>query len=174
MEQPGSDFADYAGFVPGLAISILVALILGGSIARRVGASRLVATLLILGLGAVLSATVTPSREALMGMPQISTGCDLSRIGPDQWSAYAQLDDTSLNVLLFIPLGMAIGLLPRTRPKAGLILGAIFLPIAIETFQLVAAPLGRACQSGDVFDNLMGLALGLGIGSAVGRIGQRA
>ena len=35
------------------------------------------------------------------------------------------------------------------------------MPFLIEAVQLVATPLGRVCQSGDVVDNLTGLVIGL-------------
>ena len=171
----GIDLGDYAGFFPGLVISVVVALILSGGVARRLGTPRVVAFLLLASLGAVLSATITPSREALLLHPAIATGgCDLSRVGPARLAEYVSVGTATLNVALFIPLGVAIGLLPHSRLKLGLVLGAMVLPIAIETIQLVAAPLGRACQSADVFDNLLGVVLGLGAGLAAGWIGRRA
>jgi glycopeptide antibiotics resistance protein len=170
----GSTFGDYAGFVPGLAISIILALLLGGSVARRLGTTRMVATLLILSLGVVLSATVTPSRDALMGMPKIPAGCDLSRVGLAPWREYVHVDDTSLNVLLFIPLGAFIGVLPRSPYRWPVAVAAIILPFAIEGFQLVVTPLGRACQSADVVDNLLGLTLGLVAGLTAAWVGRRA
>jgi len=165
--------AAYAWFVPGVVISALLAILLGGRLGRRIGAHRIVATLLVFSVGTVLAATVTPSRDALMGAPGISSGCDLSRIGPAAWQDYAQVDDTSLNVLLFVPLGVSIALLTRSRLRAGLVLGAILLPVGVETLQLVVTPLGRACQAADVSDNLTGLALGLGLGLAVAWILRR-
>jgi hypothetical protein len=171
----GVDLGDYAGFIPGVAISIIVALILSGSVARRLGTRRAVAWLLLASLGAVLSATVTPSREALLLHPATGmVGCDLSRVGPARWAEYLTLGTTSLNVVLFVPLGVAIGLLPHSQLKAALVLGAVILPIAIETVQLVVGPLGRACQSADVFDNLLGLVLGLLAGLTAAWIGRRA
>jgi glycopeptide antibiotics resistance protein len=174
VAHSGSGFGDYAGFIPGLAVCIVLALILGGSVDRRLRVDRVVSTLLIVSLGLVLSATVTPSREALLGMPQESMGCDLSRVGLAPWSEYAHLNDTSLNVLLFVPLGVLIGMLRRSPYRLPIILAAVILPFAIETIQLVIAPLGRACQSADVFDNLAGLVLGLGVGSTAGWIRRRA
>ncbi len=169
------DFGDYAGFVPGLAISLVVALILSASVARRLGTSRVEAWLLLVSLGAVMSATVTPSREALLLHPAAGTwGCDLSRLGPAPWADYLRLGTTSLNVVLFVPLGLAIGLLPPSRVKAALVLAAVALPILIETLQFVAVPLGRACQGADVFDDLLGLVLGLGAGLTARWLGRRA
>jgi hypothetical protein len=44
------------------------------------------------------------------------------------------------------------------------VIGAALLPLTIESIQLVATPLRRACQGADVIDNMLGLALGLAAG----------
>ena len=95
--------------------------------------------------------------------------CDLSRVGPAPIGVYLHFDDPILNVLMFIPLGLLIGLLDPRQHRRGLLIAAVLLPFAIEATQAVAVPLGRACPGGDVFDNLAGLALGLVIGAAFHR-----
>ena len=65
-------------------------------------------------------------------------------------------------------------MLPRSPYRAPILIAAVILPFAVEAFQLVVTPLGRACQSADVFDNLLGLVVGLGVGSLIGWIGRRA
>jgi hypothetical protein len=174
FRDPVNGIGGYAGFVPGLVVSVILALLLCGRVARRLRVSRVVAALLIVSFGVVLSATVTPSREAIMGTPHLSVGCDLSRWGPAMWREYLYVGDTSLNVLLFIPLGALIGMLPRSPHRVPILIAAIILPFAVEGVQLVVSPLGRACQSADIFDNLLGLTLGLGIGLLVAWIGRRA
>ena len=77
-------------------------------------------------------------------------------------------------MVMFIPLGFAIAVVPRSPRKAAVLVAAVALPFVIEATQLLVAPLGRACQSADVFDNLLGLVVGLGVGSVVGRIGRGA
>ena len=173
FQDPVNGPGDYAGLIPGLMISVILALVLCGGVAHRLRVGRVVAALLVVSLGVVLSATVTPSREAIMGMPHLSAGCDLSRLWPAPWREYVHVEDTSLNVLLFIPLGALIGMLPRSPYRWPIVIGAIILPFAIEGFQLVATPLGRACQSGDVVDNLLGLTLGFGAGLTAMWIGRR-
>lgn len=96
--------------------------------------------------------------------------CDLSRIGLASWRELSHLDDASLNILLFVPLGISIGLCPRSRAKLIVLTGAFVLPAAVELIQLVAVSLGRECQSADVVDNVFGLLLGLLAGSVAGRI----
>lgn len=168
-------FGDYIGFVPGLLVSVLVALAVGGHVAGRLRVNRTTAVLLVISLGVVLAATVTPSREALIGaVPPVPARCDMSRFWLAPLSAYGRVSDTSLNVLLFVPLGALIGLTPPSPYRWPIILAAIALPFVIEGFQLIAAPLGRACQSGDVVDNLAGLVLGLVGGWSVGTVWRLA
>jgi len=70
-------------------------------------------------------------------------------------------------VLLFVPLGVALAKVPRSRRKALLVAGAVLLPVAIEAVQRQAVVLNRSCQSADVVDNLAGLLIGFAIGTLV-------
>jgi glycopeptide antibiotics resistance protein len=83
-------------------------------------------------------------------------------------SELLRFNDASLNVLLFMPLGVSIGLMPRSRLKVIVFVAAIALPFAIETTQMLLPLLDRSCESADVIDNLTGLVLGLAGGFAVG------
>jgi hypothetical protein len=75
-------------------------------------------------------------------------------------------------VALFLPLGLCVGLHRRSRASAGLLLGAVLLPVGIELVQLQFPGLGRYCDSRDVADNLLGLAVGLAGGAVIGGIGR--
>jgi glycopeptide antibiotics resistance protein len=152
---------DYAGFVPGVAISLIVSLLACGLASRALKITRAHGWALLMSLGVVLSATVTPSREALLFGAQGSGTCDLSRIALAPLQDLSHLNDTSLNILLFVPLGLAIALCPRSRPKYVVLAVAFVLPASIELTQLLVPPLGRECQSADVIDNLTGLVVGL-------------
>jgi glycopeptide antibiotics resistance protein len=95
--------------------------------------------------------------------------CDLTRLGLAPLDELLSLNsEPSLNVLLFLPLGLAMGLLPRSAGKVALLAGAIALPAAVEFLQGVLVPLNRSCSSADVVDNLTGLAAGFALGSAAG------
>jgi hypothetical protein len=123
--------------------------------------------MLILGLGLIASATLTPSREALR-FGAVGTGtCDLGRIGIASIRDLIDLRDPTFNVLLYVPLGLAIGLFPWSRSKVALALAGIALPFVIEAIQLVAIGLDRACQSADISDNLTGLVIGLVVGTVI-------
>lgn len=156
--------------LPGLGASILVAVLLNRPVGRALRTGPHLGWSLIVGLGIVLSATLTPSAEALeMGLTGIRA-CDLSRLWPASLEEILRLRSAGLNILLFVPLGAAIGLLPRARRKAVVIAAAAALPFAIEAVQMLVVPLDRACQSADIIDNLVGLTLGLLVGTAAGRV----
>ena len=70
-------------------------------------------------------------------------------------------------MVMFVPLGFAIAVLPWSHRKAAVLVAAVALPFVIEATQLLVAPLGRACESGDGVDNLTGLFIGLAAGAVV-------
>jgi hypothetical protein len=171
------DVAIYLGDVslllPGIALAAVAGLILGPRVGRAMGRGRVLGGLLVLGFGMILAATLTPSAEAIRSGAVGSGTCDLSRFGPAHLGAILSLEDAGFNVLLFLPLGIAIGTtVPRGR-RFGLLAAAIALSPAIELIQLVVTRLDRACQSSDVFDNVTGLIVGFVIGSVAAWLGSR-
>jgi glycopeptide antibiotics resistance protein len=154
--------------LPGIAIALVVSFVVSGRVGRALRVARPVAWLMILSLGVILAATMTPQWEALAFGARGSSSCDFSRIGLASLTEYLRFNDTSLNVLMFIPLGVAFGMIPGSRRTAAVVIAAIALPFAIETIQLLLPVLDRACESADVADNLTGLVLGLGGGVVAG------
>jgi VanZ family protein len=151
-------------FLPGLAITTVIALAIAGRVARRLRTERWIAVLLVMSVGAVLAATIPPISGGLDYHPPPPGQCDFSRIGPAALSQYLQIDDPSLNVILFVPLGLAIGLLGRSPAAARLFVPALALSPAVEATQSLVPILGRGCESADVVDNLLGLGIGLAVG----------
>jgi glycopeptide antibiotics resistance protein len=160
-------------FLPGVAGSIAVGFVASQRAAGWLGVHRVLGWGLVVALGLVLSATLTPHHEEASGLATGAFGCDMTRVGLPPLDELLEINDTSLNVLLFVPLGTLLGLVPRSRRKGVAIAGAVALPFIIETTQLVMTPLDRACQSADVVDNLTGLVLGLAIGSIAGFVWAR-
>ena len=154
--------------VQGLAVSLVMAFVLGRPIERTFRSGPLLSWALVVSLGIILSATLTPSREAIDSGAAGLRACDFSRVGLAPVQELIRLSETSLNVLMFLPLGAAIGLVPRSRRKAVLVACAIALPFAIEATQLLVRRLDRVCESADVVDNLTGLAIGLAGGVVAG------
>ena len=151
-------------FLPGLAITTVIALAVAGRVARRLRTESWIAFLLLMSVGAVLVATIPPDAGGFSGRTSAPGRCDFGRIGLAPLSQYLHLGDTSLNVILFVPLGVAIGLLGRSAVTAWLLVAALASPVVIEAIQSLAPMLGRGCQSRDVVDNLLGLGIGLALG----------
>lgn len=171
------DLGDYPGLIPGLILSLTIATAAADRVARSLTVGRVVAATLLFALGLIVSVTLTPSGGALHAFLHGHqwTGhrtCDLHRFWP---ATPADLDpDVGLNILLFVPLGLALAFLPRNRTALAIAAGAVALPFAIETIQLMLPQMGRVCQSADVADNLSGLAIGAVVGAlAVGLAGAR-
>jgi len=174
-DKVASTLSGYPGFLPGVVVSILVAYVASTAVARVFRVGRFVGGALVFGLLIIVSATLTPGGTAARAG---GLTCDVSRIGLAPLHDLLRISEVSLNVALFIPLGAALGLLPRSGRKATAIIAALALPVAIETIQLLVPFLERACQSADVSDNVTGLLIGLGVGTLTGfgiaRLGSRS
>lgn len=153
-------------FLPGVAVSAAISLVAGGRAARWLATRRAVGTLLLFAAGIVVSATLTPGggEDAAAAASRGAVSCDFSRIGLPPLGLLRGLNEVSLNVVLFAPLGFAIGLLPRSRRTLAVVLAAIAFPFVIEATQALVTPLGRGCESADVIDNLLGLVGGMVVG----------
>ena len=158
--------SDFAWFWPGVAISVVASVGLARRVGSALGGGRLTGAALVFSVGLIVSATLTPSREALRFGAVGSGTCDLSRLGLAALHDVVTLGDPGFNILLFLPFGLVLATLPRSR-FAPFLVAAIILPPAIEATQLLVGVLDRACQSSDVVDNLTGLVIGLAIGRAV-------
>jgi hypothetical protein len=147
---------------------LVLALAAGDRVGRALGVRRAVAVALIVSFGIIVSATLTPL-GGVVDVGAAGTGsCDVTRSGLPRLGELLAISDTSLNVLLFVPLGVCIAFIPRSRTRVLVVVAAIALPFAIEATQLLVPLLGRGCESADVVDNLIGLAIGLAIGLVAG------
>lgn len=156
-----------------LLVAVFIAVWLSPVVARRLHASRGLAVLLVVGFGLVLAATLTPDADALAGEASDGT-CDVSRVWLASVAQLTRVTDISLNVLLFVPLGLAVGLLPRSRAANVITIAAVALPFVVEGTQLLVTALGRGCQTADIVDNLLGLAIGMVLGTGARLIMARS
>ena len=156
--------------LPGSAVALVVSLVASGRVGRWLGVRRAIAGLMLLTLGVILSGTLTPLARDYVEDPESAGSCDLSRMRPASLSEVFGPTDVLGNILMFIPLGFAVGLVPGSRRKAAVIVGVVALPFTVELIQLVVTPLNRGCESADVVDNLTGLVIGLGAGFVVSRV----
>jgi len=147
--------------VPGVAISIVASTLASGALGRWLRVRRSVAWLLLTSVGVILAATLSPVQHREVVAPGLASTCDLSRTWLPSLAEVLSSEDVAINILMLVPLGFAIGLVPRSWPKVLVLVAAALLPPAIETVQLLSSGLGRACQGSDVADNLTGLAIGV-------------
>jgi hypothetical protein len=155
---------DVSQFAPGLLLAVGVGLIATPIVHLALRVGWILSYAISTSLAAILLTTLAPGGDA--PTPGSSTGsCDLTRLGPGTIANLLTINEVSLNILLFVPLGIAIGLMPRSPRKAVAIVLGITLPIAIEVVQLSVPSLGRYCDSADVADNLTGLVAGLVAGT---------
>jgi hypothetical protein len=154
--------------LPVLLGSLVLGAVVARPLSRRIGSSVAIAFLLVASVGLIVAVTLTPHVEPALGEPRSGGWCDMTRIGLPPLGALMRPNEASLNVLLFVPLGLAIGLVPAGRARVVLIVGGLAAPFVVELVQSLVTALGRGCQSADIFDNLTGLVVGLVVGMGVG------
>jgi VanZ like family len=151
-------------FIPAVVAVTALALAGAGPLAHATGAGGVRCALVLIAFGVVAAATLTPQAPAFEGVHGSGT-CDVTRLRPADLDAYLEGGEALGNVLLFLPLGIALGLLPPSRTWTWLVALAIALPFVVEGLQMALPALDRACQAADVVDNLLGLGIGLALGA---------
>lgn len=154
-------------FWPALVATLAVALALAGPVSRSLRTSRVLAWILLASVGLIVAATLTPIHGPTGIDLALARPCDLERRWFASWPEMSSITDVSLNIALFIPLGLSIAWLPRSRATIAVTGLAIALPFVVEGLQFLVPSLARGCQSGDVIDNLTGLVIGLGVGALI-------
>lgn len=149
--------------LPGAALAFVASILASGAVGRWLGVRRSVAWIGLFSLGVIVASTLTPLDPGSVVIRDVRV-CDDTRQALAPFSEWFRGSDATLNVLLFLPLGLAIGMAPWTWRTLLVGLAAITLPMAIEATQLVVPPLGRGCETADIVDNLTGLVLGMAAG----------
>lgn len=146
----------------GLVIVAVVAVVLAFPFGQLLRSNPIVVGLLIAAIGAVLVFTLTPQ-------PRIYGGADtcLYSFSKPSRSDLVEPTDISLNLLLFLPIGVLVMLLRPVVVIVMFILFALLLPIALEYLQFAISRLGRTCSFYDIATNELGLIIGLAIGVIV-------
>ena len=140
---------------PAIVAAIGVAALSSRAVASTLGTTAPHAFFLLMSVGGIVALTLTPARHA-GGF----NACHLSVPQPISMAEFVPLTERGLNVVLFIPLGLTLGLVPRSRIKAEAVLLAAISPAMVELTQYVFNELGRACEGADIVDNLTGLGTG--------------
>ena len=145
--------------LPVVLVGLFIAVACGRLLARRLRCPWWVAVALVASLTLVIAVTLTPQSisEDVIDAGEISW--------PFTW-ILALLDERTLNVLLFVPLGFTTALI-GSRVLWFAVVGVLALPWAVEGIQYLVTWLSRDAQWQDVVDNTVGAVIGLGIGLVV-------
>jgi VanZ like family len=161
-------------FWPAALLAVVFSAALAGPVGRGLRTSGWSVFALLGSVGVILAATMTPSIAAFLHIDRPHE-CILHQFDLPPLAQLLYPNETSLNVAMFVPLGLACALVGRWPRVAVLSALAAALPFAIEITQYLAPGLGRVCSTADVADNLTGLGIGLLIGIVLVRpIGVRA
>ena len=146
--------------LPGVVLALVASLVATPAFAAWLGVRRGVAWVALFGLGSILASTLSPQDPAFGIPPEAARTCDLSRLSIASFAEIRRGSDATLNILLFVPLGWALGSAPWSVRQAIAGAGALALPFAVEAVQLLVPIIRRGCESADVVDNLTGLVVG--------------
>lgn len=150
--------------LPAFGVGAVIAAVVYPILALRFGVRRYVMFGWLLALLLVLALTLTPQSNAHLGAGM--KACWMTIQGPIGFSSYGDASQRSLNVLLFVPLGLFTALMPR-RHLAALCLLGLALPAVVEALQYQIPSLARQCAVVDVVDNETGFVLGVATGLAL-------
>jgi VanZ family protein len=140
--------------IPVLVIGAVVTVVGYRSVARWLGCPRWAAGLLLASLAVIVAVTLTPQDGEASGSPRATVFAWL----------LALLGDRGLNVVMFVPLGVAVMLVGSGQLRVGAVLAGFALPWVVEGVQGFVEPLARGAQWQDVLDNTIGLVIGCGVG----------
>ena len=148
-------------FLPGVAVSLVASRFLASRASDALHVGRWVAWLIVLSVGVIIAATLTPIRAPIGIDIAVGRPCDLARHWLASPTEIMAMSDVTLNVVVFLPLGFAVGWLPVSWRTAAVLAAAIALPPTIEVIQFLIPLLARGCQAADVADCLTGESIGL-------------
>jgi hypothetical protein len=157
--------SDLPFFWPAALLGLAAAVAVSVAVAMALRTSAVTVFGLLGSAGLIMVATLTPASTSYFG----GGACVLDHLTLPSVSDLLSPNETSLNVVLFTPLGIACTLLRRWPAVAVAGLVSTVFPVMIELAQHQLAGLGRVCSSADVVNNLTGLAIGLAAGVAVVR-----
>lgn len=139
---------------------------------RRLGTHPAIALGLLVSVAGIAIVTLTPA-PAPFANPWSGWGCIRAGWQPDwlPWPFTGSVNGRSLNVWMFVPLGLFCALSGTRKPATfwtplGFASAGLILPLAVEAAQRLL-PLSRFCDTRDVADNVYGLLIGLALGLAV-------
>ncbi|MFK4224036.1 VanZ family protein [Streptomyces sp. NPDC019890] len=162
-------------FWPGALLSALAGLLCSRRLGRRLGAHPLAAFLLVLALGGIATFTLLPDINShYLDSLRYAEGGYTAQWHAPRLAELTSVNQNSLNVALFVPLGVAVAHIRPGKAAAWSAVAAAALPFGIEATQYAVPWLLRAADLQDIVDNLLGLALGLFAGHVLGLVARAA
>ena len=155
--------------IPLVAASSVAAVVVALVLQKTRGAGAWLVAALIVSGALVVALTLTPNagiEESSFVDPRFDRGPWGYLRQPEYW---LHLDSRTLNVALFLPLGLTLGLLARGAARWAILAFGFALPWIVEGLQAVL-PFDRDPQSIDLADNTTGFLVGYLIGLLVVRI----
>lgn len=151
-------------FWPGALLSTVAAGVCAPRVARRLGTGRVSSYCLVLALGGIAVTGLLTDTTPVPGdgrHPGAGFATSWRLPGP---ADLAGLDQRTVAMLLFVPLGVAVARARPVRRALRLAGAAAALPFAIEWVQFEVVWLLRPARAQDIADSLCGLLLGLVLG----------
>jgi hypothetical protein len=154
---------DPARFAPELVLAVVFGLAGGVLWARMARLGILLGIVTATSLTVIVALTLSPAGP-FPDVGFVPGFCETRQWGPGSFEDLTTIGEPSLNVVLFVPLGVSVAF-HRGSIRLLTLVASALLPIAIELAQLKLPALGRYCDSMDIADNELGLLLGLGAGA---------
>lgn len=152
--------------IPLVEAGIVAGVVVGLWLHRRLGARAWLIAALIASVALVVALTLTPNAggpDDAFTDPRPDKGAWGYLLAPQYWF---HLDSRSLNVALFIPLGLTLALLTRGRVRWIILALGLAMPWLVEGLQSLL-PFNRDPQVIDLVDNSTGFVVGWLLGYAV-------
>lgn len=143
-------------------VSILLAAGLCLPVAKWLHSSRFVVWMLLASIGVVAGYLLTST----VG-PVVEHFCDLSDEALPQWSSLTTISEATLDVWIFVPMGIAAVLLRPRIVAAVAAVAVLAIPIGVEGLQYLAPRLGRTCQINDALTDMLGVVIGIVVGLVI-------
>lgn len=151
-----------------LLVVAVVAVLVAFPLARLLRSNPLVTGLLVVSLLAVVALSLAPSNTL-----QAAAGVCLRPVTLPVGRRILWPSDLTANVLMYVPLGVAVVWLRPKLVRLVAVVAALLVPLAIELTQKELIAINRQCSLSDIIGNEVGLLVGMAAG-AVLLLGWRA
>ncbi|MDQ1248231.1 MAG: VanZ protein [Actinomycetota bacterium] len=149
----------YGGWLLGV---VVIAVLLAVPLARLLRSNPLVTGLLAMSLLSVVALSLAPSTTL-----QAAAGVCLRPVTLPVGRQILWPSDLTANVLMYLPLGVAVVWLRPTSVRLVAVVAALLVPPVIELTQKEVLVINRQCSLSDIIGNEVGLLVGMAVGSVL-------